>query len=160
MAQKKTRGIGFQSAIRIYKQPDDVAAHGAAITHLTNTNPAIATVDNHTLQNGDVVYVESEHNEAVNGYYFVTVSNENTFALLDLDGTDIGTLTDAKYVAVEYFNFCDANSCSIEAMKTKSTDATTNCDDGPVTELERDPGTISIGALWAPDKTEIGRAHV
>lgn len=147
-----TRGEGFQSQLRIYKQP--LTANDKPIDSISNEKPAKATITGNTLKDGDAVYVTSVSNEAVNGYYLVGkgASATDVVTLYGLDGTGIGTVTDAKYNAVEYFNFCDATSVKIEAMKTKTTDATTNCDEAPVTELEKDAGSISIGALWSPDK--------
>lgn len=143
------RGMSFNSRTYFYDLPETPTK---VISELTNTKPAIATSVGHGLKTGDAVWVESVENEAINGYYLVSVSNEDSFALMTLDGEDIGTVTDAKFTTVKRYSFCDATSVKIAAIKTKAIDATTICDEGAVTELEKEPGTISLSGLWAPDK--------
>ncbi|PIT18286.1 phage tail tube protein [Snodgrassella alvi] len=143
------RGMSFNSRTYFYDLPETPTK---VISDLTNTKPAIATSVGHGLKTGDAVWVESVENDAINGYYLVSVSNEDSFALMTLDGEDIGTVTDAKFTTVKRYSFCDATSVKIAALKTKAIDATTICDEGAVTELEKEPGTISLSGLWAPDK--------
>ncbi|WP_239323651.1 phage tail tube protein [Snodgrassella gandavensis] len=143
------RGMSFNSRTYFYDLPETPTK---VISELTNTKPAIATSVGHGLKTGDAVWVESVENEAINGYYLVSVSNEDSFALMTLDGEDIGTVTDAKFTTVKRYSFCDATSVKIAAIKTKTIDATTICDEGAVTELEKEPGTISLSGLWVPDK--------
>ncbi len=143
------RGMSFNSRTYFYDLPETPTKE---ITALSNTKPAIATAVGHGLKTSDVIWVESVENEAINGYYLVSVSNEDTFALMTLNGEDIGTVTDAKFTTVKGYLFCDATSVKIAALKTKAIDATTICDEGSVTELEKEPGTISLSGLWAPDK--------
>lgn len=143
------RGMSFNSRTYFYDLPETPTK---VISELTNTKPAIATSVGHGLKTGDAVWVESVENEAINAYYLVSVSNEDSFALMTLDGEDIGTVTDAKFTTVKKYSFCDATSVKIAAIKTKAIDATTICDEGAVTELEKEPGTISLSGLWAPDK--------
>ncbi|PIT08229.1 phage tail tube protein [Snodgrassella alvi] len=143
------RGMDFTGQTCFYDLPD-MPTKG--ITSLTNTKPAIATAVGHGLKTGDVIWVESEESEGINGYYLVDVSNEDTFALMILDGEDIGTITDAKFTTPKRYSFCDATSVKISAFKTKEQDVTTICDDGTVVELIREAGTISLSSLWVPDK--------
>ncbi|PIT52317.1 hypothetical protein BHC44_08800 [Snodgrassella alvi] len=143
------RGMSFNSRTYFYDLPETPPK---VISDLTNTKPAIATSVGHGLKTGDAVWVESIENDAINGYYLVSVSNEDSFALMTLDGEDIGTVTDAKFTTVKRYSFCDATSVKIAAIKTKAIDATTICDEGAVTELEKEPGTISLSGLWVPDK--------
>ncbi|PIT54747.1 phage tail tube protein [Snodgrassella alvi] len=143
------RGMSFNSRTYFYDLPETPTK---VISDLTNTKPAIATSVGHGLKTGDAVWVESIENDAINGYYLVSVSNEDSFALMTLDGEDIGTVTDAKFTTVKRYSFCDATSVKIAAIKTKAIDATTICDEGAVTELEKEPGTISLSGLWVPDK--------
>ncbi|NUE66970.1 phage tail tube protein [Snodgrassella sp. ESL0253] len=147
--RRTKRGMSFTCSTSFYDLPD---VPTQAIENLSNTKPAIATAVAHGLKTGDVIWVESAESSAINGYYLVSVSNADTFAVMTLDGEDIGTVTDAKFTTVKRYSFCDATSIKIAAIKTKAIDATTNCDEGAVTELEKEPGTISLSGLWAPDK--------
>lgn len=128
------------------------AAAANAITALSNTDPAIANALAHGLKTGDAIWLESKSNEAINGYYLIEVSNEDTFAVIGLDGTDIGTVTDAKFTAPECYQFCDVNSLKVDAVKTKEDDATTICDEDPYTEVTIEAGSLSMSGLWQPDK--------
>jgi hypothetical protein len=143
------RGMSFKSNTYFYDLPDVPTKE---ISALTNTKPAIATSVGHGLKTGDVVWLESEENGAINGYYLVDVSNEDTFALMILDGEDTGTITDAKFTTPKRYSFCDATSVKISAFKTKEINVTTICDEDSVVELETEPGTISLSGLWEPDK--------
>lgn len=150
MAQSKTkRGMSFTGQLTVYDLP---AVADKEIVSLSNTKPAIANALAHGLNTGDAIWVESESNEAINGYYLVDKSNEDTFALIGLDGTDIGTVTDAKFATMEAHLFCDVTSMKVSPLKTKTSDVTTICDAAPVTEVDKEAGSMSLSALWVPDK--------
>lgn len=141
--------MSFTGQLTVYDLP---AVATKEIVSLSNTKPAIANALAHGLNTGDAIWLESESNEAINGYYLVNVSNEDTFAVIGLDGSDIGTVTDAKYTIMDAHLFCDVTSMKVSKLKTKTSDATTICDSDPVTEIEKEAGSMSLSALWMPDK--------
>ena len=150
MAQSKTkRGMSFTGQLTVYDLP---AVADKEIVSLSNTKPAIANALAHGLNTGDAIWVESESNEAINGYYLVNKSDEDTFALIGLDGTNIGTVTDAKFATMEAYLFCDVTSMKISKLKTKTSDATTICDADPVIEVDKEAGSMNLSAFWMPDK--------
>lgn len=147
--RRVTRGKSYKHILNVYAMPEIPTNE---ITALTNTKPAIASALAHGLKTGDAIWLESVSNEAINGYYLVDVSDEDTCAIIGLDGTDIGTVTDAKFTALRCYRFCDATSVKISKFKTKEVDVTTNCDESSVTETEKEAGSISLSGLWVPDK--------
>jgi len=143
------RGKSFNSIVNIYAMPE---VPTKVITTLSNTKPAIANAIAHGLNTGDAVWIESITNDSINGYYLVQVSNEDTFAVIGLDGSDIGTVKDAKFTSPPCYRFCDSTSVKISKFKTKEVDVTTICDESGVTETEKESGSISLSGLWVPDK--------
>lgn len=153
-APKKTRistkrGTPFTNQTAVFDLPDVPTNE---ITNLSNSKPAIATSLAHGLSTSDAIWLESETNSAINGYYLVSVNTEDSFAVIGLNGEDLGTITDAKFTKLIRYPFCDATSIKISPIKTKETDVTTNCDEDPVTEVQKESGTISMSGLWMPDK--------
>ena len=144
------RGMAFKGEFWVY---DLAAVADKAIASLSNTKPAIANALAHGLKTGDGIWIESETNSGINGYYLVDVSNEDTFAVIGLDGTGIGTVTDAKFTAPESYLLCDVTDLKVDDLKTKEEDDTVICDDEPHTSVRKEPGAISVSGIWNPDKT-------
>lgn len=143
------RGMAFKGAFWVYDLPD---AATKAIASLSNTSPAIANALAHGLKTGDGIWIESETNSGINGYYLVDVSNEDTFAVIGLNGEDIGTVTDAKFTAPECYLLCNVTDIKVDDLKTKEDDDTTICDEEPHTSVRKEPGAISVSGIWNPDK--------
>lgn len=144
-----TRGMAFKGAFWVYDLPD---AATKAIASLSNTSPAIANALAHGLKTGDGIWIESETNSGIDGYYLVDVSNEDTFAVIGLNGENIGTVTDAKFTAPECYLLCNVTDLKVDDLKTKEDDDTTICDEEPHTSVRKEPGAISVSGIWNPDK--------
>ncbi|WP_367417159.1 hypothetical protein [Snodgrassella alvi] len=147
MASTK-RGLAFKGQFWIYDLP---AVAGKAIASLSNTKPVIANALAHGLKTGDGIWIESETNSGINGYYLVDVSNEDTFAVIGLNGEDIGTVTDAKFAALECYMLCNVTDLKVDDLKTKENDDSTICDAGAHTSTSKDSGAISVSGIWNPD---------
>ena len=150
MAQQK-RGTPFNGTqIKFAKAPGTPAT---AITQLSTANPAVATVASHGLKNGDVVLLASESNPAVNGLYVAAQTDTATkFTVVGLDGSAVGAVSDAKFIKVDTFGFCDATSLDIESATVDYEDMTTNCDDYPYEEGNIKAGAIQMEISYDPDK--------
>ena len=148
MATQK-RGVSFNGTqIKFAKAAGTPATD---ITALSTANPAVAAATN-SLANGDVVYVASEANPAINGLYVVSGASGTKFNVVGLDTTTVGTATDAKFVKVDTYGFCDATSLDIEPATVDYEDFTTNCDDYPYEEGTLKPGSIQVELNYDPDK--------
>ncbi|WP_156471641.1 hypothetical protein [Snodgrassella sp. CFCC 13594] len=143
------KGLYFQeTAIKVFKQP---GTPSNSITALTNANPSVATVTDHNLTSGDAIYLTSDNISGQQNWFLVDVIDENSFAVIGLDGTSIGTVTDAKFIKGDSFGFCETTDMKVTPYSVKFNDDTTVCDAYPSEYPTLEAGSISIGAMWSTD---------
>lgn len=143
----KQRGTPFNGTQMKFSKPAGRA--DTAVTQLTAPNVATAA---NTLANGDVVWLESAANPAINGLYVASSVSSSKFHAVGLDTTLTGTAADAKFTKVETYGFCDATSIDVEVATVDFEDFTTNCDDYPYEEGTLKAGSIQLEIAYDPDK--------
>lgn len=148
----QSRGINFNGTLmKVTKQPTTPAD---SITALSVDEVAVATANN-TLNNGDVIYIESVHNPAINGTYIASKTSATKFNVVGLDTKVKGTATDAKFTKVDAMGICDIKNLKVNDAKVKYEDMTTNCDEYPYEVGTVESGEITADIVYDPEKDVI-----
>lgn len=145
MGQKRSF---YQTQIKIGKQPEQL---DSTITAITAAMPPVATDDNHGLETGDVVFLQSDYHGA-NGFFTVKKQGDNAFELVGQDFRGAGTIGNVKYQKVEMSGFCDATGIDVEPATISFSEVTTNCDNYPKEEGELEAGSMSMEIYYDPEE--------
>lgn len=126
----------------------------AAITGITQANPAVVTSNSHGLDNGDFVMLASVVGmEEVNDELFVVdnVTN-NTFELVGIDSTGYGAYASGgTFDLGTMSNFCELTNYNRQGGSSPEIPATTVCSSAAEYELGLpDFGTTAIDFNFAP----------
>jgi hypothetical protein len=136
----------------------DAESPSKAITGITNANPAVVSVSNHGLQDGDVVYISGCNGMTeVNGdAYVVDMKTSGTFALVDTDSTGWGTWSSGGHMdKASFSNFCELTGYNRAGAASPEIDATSLCSVANEYEIGLpDFGSTSLDFNFAP-KTAI-----
>ena len=137
----------------------DFDAHSPSlnITAITKANPAVVSVANHGLADGDVVYISgvAGMTEVNNEAYIVNMLTTGTFELMDTNSTGWGTWTSGgKVDEASFSNFCELTSYNRSGGSSPEIDAESLCSTAKEYEIGLpDFGTTQMDFNFAPRTT-------
>jgi Ubiquitin-activating enzyme E1 FCCH domain len=124
------------------------------ITGITNANPAVVSVANHGLADGDVVKIANVAGmtEVNNEAYIVNVLTSGTFQLADTNSTGWGAYTSGgKMDEGSFSNFCELTGYNRSGGSSPEIDADSLCSVAKEYEIGLpDYGTTQIDFNFAP----------
>lgn len=127
------------------------------ITGITKADPAVVSVANHGLTDGDVVYISEVlgMTEVNSDLYIVNVLTSGTFELVGVDSTGYGTYTSGgKINEGTLSNFCELTNYNRQGGTSPQIPATTICSTAQENEVGLpDFGTTQFDFNFAPRTT-------
>jgi len=128
-----------------------------SITAITKANPAVVSVSNHGLQDGDVVHISGVGGmtEVNDEAYIINQLGVGTFELVDTNSTAWGTYTSGGKVDEAVFsNFCELTGYNRSGGSSPEIDAESLCSSAKEFEIGLpDFGTTQIDYNFAPRTT-------